>query len=104
VAIKGEGTIDGNGDAFQFIDKRKTFRPEKFKKYTRQGMSYAGDSTEVSDGPAEPHDQRPYQMIISRCWAIVKTSHLDICAEKRRISRIMGIIGSSIRFAFSWVV
>ncbi len=68
IFIRGEGIIDGNGDAFQYLDKRKTFRPEEYKKYTRQGTGYAGDTTDVSDGPVEPHEQRPYQMIIfSNC-------------------------------------
>jgi len=68
VMIKGEGIIDGNGDTFQYMDKRKTFKPDEYKKFTRQGMSYASESNEVSDGPAEPHEQRPNQMIIfSNC-------------------------------------
>ena len=68
VMIRGDGIIDLNGDKFNYMDKRKTFQPDEYKKYTRQGMSYAGESTEVSDGPAEPHEQRPYQEIIfSNC-------------------------------------
>jgi len=68
VMIKGEGIIDGNGDAFQYMEKTKKFQPEEYKKYTRQGMSYACDTTDISDGPVEPHEQRPYQMIIfSNC-------------------------------------
>jgi hypothetical protein len=68
VMIKGDGIIDLNGDKFNYMDKRKTFKPDEYKKYTRQGMSYAGESNEVSDGPAEPHEQRPYQLIIfSNC-------------------------------------
>ncbi len=68
VMIEGDGVIDGNGDSFQYMNKRKTFQPEGYKKYTRQGKNYANDSTMVSDGPAEPHEQRPFQMIIfSNC-------------------------------------
>ena len=68
VMIEGDGIIDLNGNKFQYLDKRKTFKPEELKKYTRQGMSYASESNEVSDGPVEPHEQRPYQSIIfSNC-------------------------------------
>ena len=54
VIIKGDGIIDLNGDKFNYMDKRKIFKPDEYKKYTRQGMNYASESTEVSDGPAEP--------------------------------------------------
>ena len=64
VMIKGDGIIDLNGDKFNFMTKRKTFKPDEYKKYTRQGMSYASDSAVISDGPAEPHEKRPYQSII----------------------------------------
>jgi len=68
VMIKGDGIIDLNGNKFQYMDQRKTFKPEVLKKYTRQGMSYASESNEVCDGPVEPHEQRPYQSIIfSNC-------------------------------------
>lgn len=68
VMIKGEGIIDGNGDAFQYMDKRKTFQPESYKLMTRQGKNYANEANTVSDGPVEPHELRPNQMIIfSNC-------------------------------------
>ncbi len=68
VMIKGEGIIDGNGDSFQYMDKRKTFQPNEYKLFTRQGKDYANEANTVSDGPAEPHEKRPYQMIIySNC-------------------------------------
>lgn len=68
VMIKGEGIIDGNGDSFQYMNKRKTFQPNEYKLFTRQGKEYANEANTVSDGPAEPHEKRPYQMIIfSNC-------------------------------------
>lgn len=68
ITIKGEGIIDLNGRMFNHLNKFKTFKPDEFKKYTRQGMSYASDSTLESDGPAQPFEQRPYQLIIfSNC-------------------------------------
>jgi polygalacturonase len=78
VMIKGDGTIDLNGDKFNYMNKRKTFRPDECKKFTRQGMSYASDSTIVSDGPAEPHEKRPFQSIIFSNCKNVRISNIVI--------------------------
>jgi len=68
VVIKGDGIIDGNGDLFNYIDKRKKFLPPELRLYTRQKENYCPDDAGIQDGPIEPHSQRPYQMIIfSNC-------------------------------------
>jgi polygalacturonase len=68
VMIKGDGIIDGNGDSFNFTDQRKKFLPPEFRNYTRQKENYCPDDAAIQDGPIEPHQQRPYQMIIfSNC-------------------------------------
>lgn len=68
VMIKGDGIIDGNGDEYNYTDKRKKFLPPEFRLYTRQKENYCPDNAGIEDGPIEPHPQRPYQIIIfSNC-------------------------------------
>jgi polygalacturonase len=61
IMIKGDGIIDGNGDEFNYLKKPHDFDSGEF---TRQGITYASDSSLISDGPVKPHEQRPWQMII----------------------------------------
>lgn len=68
VKITGSGIIDGNGDSFNYTDKRKKFLPPEFRLVTRQKEKYCPDDAGIEDGPIEPHRDRPYQMIIfSNC-------------------------------------
>ncbi len=68
VKITGDGIIDGNGDSFNYITQRKKFLPPEFKLFTRQKEKYCPDDAGIEDGPVEPHQDRPYQMIIfSNC-------------------------------------
>lgn len=65
VMIKGDGIIDGGGDAFVYMDRPGDLDPTE---YTRQGKAYAADSSTIADGPVKAHRQRPRQMIIfSNC-------------------------------------
>jgi polygalacturonase len=64
VAITGYGTIDGNGRAFVYHDRKKDLSTE-MKQFTRQGVAYLDTLKGVQDGPVVPFEHvRPYQMVL----------------------------------------
>ncbi len=66
VALVGEGTIDGNGDAFMDLTRAKIMSGDPVK-YTRQKDEFRKVESGLGDGPLWPKD-RPFQMIIfSNC-------------------------------------
>lgn len=62
VSITGQGTIDGNGDAFMDLTHAKHIENAGVQ-WTRQKEHFREVLTGIGDGPAVPKD-RPYQMII----------------------------------------
>ena len=62
VSITGQGTIDGNEDAFFTWDTAKKIEWGGTK-FTRQGENYRKVESGIGDGPVEPLP-RPRQMII----------------------------------------
>lgn len=62
VSISGDGTIDGNGDAFMVLDSAKRI-DSAGAAWTRQKNNFRKVIQGVGDGPVVPRD-RPYQMII----------------------------------------
>ncbi len=66
VAITGEGTIDGSGDAFMIAGRSKKI-DSAGSAWTRQKSRFREVTMGMDDGPSVPLD-RPYQMIIfSNC-------------------------------------
>ena len=64
IAISGFGTIDGNGRAYVYHDRKKDLHRE-LKLYTRQGEAYLDTLKGVQDGPVVPFEhERPYQMVL----------------------------------------
>jgi polygalacturonase len=61
-SITGQGTIDGNGDAFMDLTHAKHIENAGVQ-WTRQRERFREVLTGIGDGPAVPKD-RPYQMII----------------------------------------
>ncbi|MBC8085034.1 MAG: right-handed parallel beta-helix repeat-containing protein [Hymenobacter sp.] len=62
VAVTGQGTIDGNDQAYFEWDKAKTLDTATTR-YTRQKANYRHVVSGIGDGPVVPKD-RPRQMII----------------------------------------
>jgi polygalacturonase len=66
VSITGQGTIDGNEEAFFVWDKAKKIEWGGTR-FTRQGENYRKVESGIGDGPVEPLS-RPRQMVIfSQC-------------------------------------
>jgi len=64
IVVSGPGTIDGNGRAFVYPDRKKDL-PVEMKQFTRQGTAYLDTLKGVQDGPVVPFEhQRPYQMLL----------------------------------------
>lgn len=64
IVVSGPGTIDGNGRAFVYPERKKDL-PVEMKQFTRQGTAYLDTLKGVQDGPVVPFEhQRPYQMLL----------------------------------------
>ncbi|MDJ0367023.1 glycosyl hydrolase family 28 protein [Hymenobacter sp. H14-R3] len=76
VAITGEGTVDGNNQAFYDFTQAKTI-DSVTTRYTRQKNNYRHVASGIGDGPVVPKD-RPRQMVVFSVCKNVTVSNVSL--------------------------
>lgn len=70
IAIAGQGTLDGNGEAFMYMDRYKMVEPDTADydtQYIRQGADYMNPAFGMEDGPVLPKDRPQPMFDFNRC-------------------------------------